>query len=34
MFKEIEIPRWKVDEHLAKSKLKKIFFDAKSTIAN
>ena len=27
MFKEIEIPRWKVDEHLAKSKLKKIFFD-------
>ncbi|MBW6487500.1 DUF6094 domain-containing protein [Sulfurimonas sp.] len=27
LFKEIELPRWKVEEHLAKSKLKKVFFD-------
>ena len=27
MFKEIQIPRWKVEEQLLKSKLKKIFFD-------
>lgn len=27
MFKEIDIPRWKVDEQLKKSKLKKVFFD-------
>jgi len=27
MFKEIEVPRWKIEKHLAKSKLKKVFFD-------
>lgn len=27
LFKEIEIPRWKIEEQLLKSKLKKIFFD-------
>jgi hypothetical protein len=27
MFKEIDMPRWKVEQHLAKSKLKKVFFD-------
>jgi hypothetical protein len=27
MFKEIETPRWKVEEQLKKSKLKKVFFD-------
>lgn len=27
MFKEIDTPRWKVEEQLAKSKLKKVFFD-------
>lgn len=27
MFKEINVPRWKIDEALAKSKLKKVFFD-------
>ena len=27
MFKEIEVPRWKIEESLAKSKLKKVFFD-------
>lgn len=27
MFKEIQTPRWKIEEILAKSKLKKVFFD-------
>lgn len=27
LFKEIEIPRWKIEENLSKSKLKKVFFD-------
>lgn len=27
LFKEIEIPRWKIEEQLLKSKLKKVFFD-------
>lgn len=27
MFKEIEMPRWKIEEQLAKSKLRKVFFD-------
>lgn len=27
MFKEIEVPRWKIEESLSKSKLKKVFFD-------
>lgn len=27
MFKEIDIPRWKVEKYLEKSKLKKVFFD-------
>lgn len=27
MFKEIEVPRWKIETHLQKSKLKKVFFD-------
>lgn len=27
MFKEIEVPRWKIEEQLAKSKLQKLFFD-------
>lgn len=27
IFKEMEIPRWKIEEHLGRSKLKKVFFD-------
>ena len=26
-FKEIHIPRWKIEKHLSKSRLKKVFFD-------
>ena len=31
MFKEIEVPRWKIEQKLAKSKLRKVFFDELKT---